>query len=88
MTDSELERLRARLPELSDEDFGQVTRTVRRVVDKLLHNPTVKIKEMAATAETFSVETALEELFGLGSPSVSVEATLLPRLEEIKMREK
>lgn len=88
VTDSELESLRARLPELSEEDFGQVTRTVRRVVDKLLHNPTVKIKEMAATAETFSVETALEELFGLGSPSVSVEATRLPRLEEIKMREK
>ena len=88
VTDAELERLRSRVPTLSEEDFEQVSRTVRRVVDKLLHNPTVKIKELAATAESVSVETALEELFGLGTTSVSVQATRLPRLEEIHKKEK
>lgn len=83
----ELERLRARLPELSDEDFEQVSRSVKRVVDKLLHTPTVKIKELAATSETVSVETAIEELFGLGRSSVAVDAQRLPRPEELHAKE-
>ena len=83
----ELERLRARLPELSDEDFEQVGRSVKRVVDKLLHTPTVKIKELAATSETVSVETAIEELFGLGRSSVAVDAQRLPRPEELHAKE-
>ncbi|WKD56780.1 Glutamyl-tRNA reductase [Corynebacterium capitovis DSM 44611] len=84
VTDAELSRLRSRLPGLSEEDFNQVTRTVRRVVDKILHTPTVRIKELAATTETVSVERAIEELFGLGSAPVSVDAAQLPRLEDIK----
>lgn len=83
----ELTRLRARLPELSEQDFEQVTRSVKRVVDKLLHTPTVKIKELAATAETVSVETAIEELFGLGGSSVAVDAQHLPRPEELHAKE-
>ena len=86
--EQELERLRARLPELSEEEFGQVARTVKRVVDKLLHTPTVKIKELAATSETVSVETAIEELFGLGRSSVAVDAQRLPRPEELNAKEK
>ena len=83
----ELTRLRARLPELSEQDFEQVARSVKRVVDKLLHTPTVKIKELAATAETVSVETAIEELFGLGGSSVAVDAQHLPRPEELHAKE-
>lgn len=86
--EQELERLRARLPELSEEEFGQVARTVKRIVDKLLHTPTVKIKELAATSETVSVETAIEELFGLGRSSVAVDAQRLPRPEELNAKEK
>ena len=86
--EQELERLRARLPELSEEEFGQVARAVKRVVDKLLHTPTVKIKELAATSETVSVETAIEELFGLGRSSVAVDAQRLPRPEELNTKEK
>ncbi|QPK83468.1 glutamyl-tRNA reductase [Corynebacterium qintianiae] len=83
VTDGELERLRTRVPDLSEDDFEQVSRAVRRVVDKILHTPTVKIKELAATAETVSVETAIEELFGLGRSSVAIDAQRLPRLSEI-----
>ena len=33
--------------------------------DKLLHTPTVKVKELAARSGTVSYESALQELFGL-----------------------
>ena len=79
----ELQRLRTRLPEMSESDFDQVSRMVKRVVDKLLHEPTVKIKELAATAQTVSVEEAVTELFGLESPSVAVQAQRLPLPEEL-----
>lgn len=83
VTVGELERLRTRAPNISEEDFGQVTRMVRRVVDKILHTPTVKIKELAATTGTVSVETAIEELFGLGRSSVAIDAQRLPKLSEL-----
>ena len=85
--DFELQRLRSKLPDLSEEDFDQVSRTVKRVVDKLLHTPTVKIKELAATSEQVSVETVIEELFGLGRSSVAVDAQRLPRPEELQLKE-
>ena len=84
----ELQKLRTRLPDIAEEDFEQVERTVRRVVDKLLHAPTVKIKELAAAAETVSVEEAVTELFGLDQPAVSVEAERLPLPEELRGKEK
>ena len=83
----ELERLRTRLPNLSEEEFDQVGRAVKRVVDKLLHTPTVKIKELAASSETVSVEMAIEELFGLGRSSVAVDAQRLPRPDELQAKE-
>ena len=84
----ELQKLRTRLPDMSEEDFEQVERTVRRVVDKLLHAPTVKIKELAAAQETVSVEEVVTELFGLDQPAVSVEAQRLPLPEELRGKEK
>ena len=84
----ELQRLRARMPDMSDADFEQVSRMVKRVVDKLLHAPTVKIKELAATAETVSVEEAVTELFGLDSLSVAVDAQHLPLPDELHGKEK
>ena len=84
--DFELERLRARLADVSDEEFAQVERTVRRVVDKLLHTPTVKIKELAASNDTVSVDTVIEELFGLGRASTAVDMGRLPRPEEMQSK--
>lgn len=84
----ELQRLRARMPDMSDADFEQVNHMVKRVVDKLLHAPTVKIKELAATAETVSVEEAVTELFGLDSLSVAVDAQHLPLPDELHGKEK
>ena len=53
------------------------------MVDKLLHEPTVRAKQLAATSGTVSHETALQQLFGLnledtGSEGVAVNAAELP----------
>lgn len=69
---AELLRLETRLPGLDVSARAEVARTVRRVVDKLLHTPTVRIKELAAGPAGDTYADALRELFALdpGSPSV------------------
>ena len=66
VVDAELLRLDSRLPDL-DADVRERGRpqTVRRVVDKLLHTPTVRVKELAAAPGGAEYAEALRELFGL-----------------------
>lgn len=79
---AELGRLEGRTPNMAERDFEEVSRTVRRVVDKLLHQPTVRVKELAAESGVVSYESALQELFGLKQAeperSVAVDVTELP----------
>lgn len=63
--DAELLRLDARLPELAPDVRDEFTRTVRRVVDKLLHTPTVQVKKLAAGPDGDSYAEALRTLFEL-----------------------
>jgi glutamyl-tRNA reductase len=65
VVDGELLRLDARLPDLDPDVRAEFTRTVRRVVDKLLHTPTVQIKRLAEGPDGSSYAEALRELFGL-----------------------
>lgn len=65
VVDAELLRLDRRLPELDDSAREEVARTVRRVVDKLLHAPTVRVKQLAADPKSTDYAQALRELFGL-----------------------
>lgn len=65
---SELARLHGRLPGLDDRERAEVTRTVRRVVDKLLHAPTVRVKELAGEPGGADYAAALRELFALDAP--------------------
>jgi glutamyl-tRNA reductase len=67
---AELERLRGKTPGLTDKDRAEVERTVRRVVDKLLHVPTVRVKQLAGAPGGSSYAEALRELFGLDPASV------------------
>jgi glutamyl-tRNA reductase len=76
---SELARMGGRLPDLDARTLEEITRTVRRVVDKLLHAPTVRIKELAAEPGGGSYESALRELFALDPRTV--EAVARPTLE-------
>lgn len=65
VVESELLRLDSRLPGLASTDREEVARTVRRVVDKLLHAPTVRVKQLASTPGGDSYAEALRELFEL-----------------------
>jgi glutamyl-tRNA reductase len=63
--DAELLRLDARLPDIDDRVREEFTRSVRRVVDKLLHTPTVQVKRLASGPDGTSYAEALRELFEL-----------------------
>ncbi|WP_159841612.1 glutamyl-tRNA reductase [Nocardia sp. CY41] len=65
VVEAELLRLDSRLPGLADPERDEVARTVRRVVDKLLHAPTVRVKQLASTPGGDSYAEALRELFEL-----------------------
>ncbi|AUN39180.1 glutamyl-tRNA reductase [Tsukamurella tyrosinosolvens] len=65
VVEAELLRLDSRLPSLEGTDRDEVAQTVRRVVDKLLHAPTVRVKQLAATPGGDSYAEALRELFEL-----------------------
>ena len=72
----ELERLAARVPDLEGRSRDEVERAVRRVVDKLLHAPTVRVKELAESPGGDQYAEALRELFML-DPQVA-EAVIAP----------
>jgi glutamyl-tRNA reductase len=65
VVDAELLRLDSRLPELPVPVREEFTRTVRRVVDKLLHTPTVQVKKLAEGPDGDSYAAALRTLFEL-----------------------
>jgi glutamyl-tRNA reductase len=63
--DAELLRLDHRLPGLDDRVRAEFTRSVRRVVDKLLHAPTVQVKKLAEGPDGSTYAEALRALFEL-----------------------
>lgn len=71
VTDSELHRLEGRLPDLDDRQRAEIAKTVRRVVDKLLHQPTVRVQEFAANQGQVDYAAALRELFALDPQAVA-----------------
>jgi glutamyl-tRNA reductase len=68
---AEMMRLDARLPRLGATDRDEVHRAVRRVVDKLLHQPTIRVQELAADPESVDYAAALRELFALDPQAVA-----------------
>ncbi|CAJ1493698.1 glutamyl-tRNA reductase [[Mycobacterium] kokjensenii] len=72
---AELLRLDHRLPELDAAHREEVARTVHRVVDKLLHAPTVRVKQLAGSPGGDSYAEALRELFELDPTAVDAVAT-------------
>jgi glutamyl-tRNA reductase len=71
IVDAEMGRLSARLPDLDPAVRSEVEHAVRRVADKLLHQPTVRVKELANETGTVSYATALAELFSLDPDAVT-----------------
>jgi glutamyl-tRNA reductase len=75
VVEAELLRLDNRMPGLDAAQRDEVARTVRRVVDKLLHAPTVRIKQLASAPGGDSYAEALRELFELNQTAVDAVAT-------------
>jgi glutamyl-tRNA reductase len=67
----EIARLDGRLPGLDDKQRNEITQTVRRVVDKLLHAPTVRVKQLAAEPGGAGYADALRTLFDLDPETVA-----------------
>jgi len=70
VVEAEMERLAARLPDLDEDSRAEVLQSVRRVADKLLHQPTVRVKELANETGAVSYAAALAELFSLDPEAV------------------
>ncbi|MBU7598266.1 glutamyl-tRNA reductase [Streptomyces sp. P38-E01] len=68
---SEMARLEGRLPSLAERERAEITQTVRRVVDKLLHAPTVRVKQLAGEPGGAGYADALRELFDLDPETVA-----------------
>ena len=70
VVEAELRRLTVRVPDLPPAERAEVEKTVRRVVDKLLHVPTTRVKELAEQPVGTSYTDALRELFALDPNAV------------------
>jgi glutamyl-tRNA reductase len=72
VVDAELARLAGRLSAdgLSGHALDEIAQTVRRVVDKLLHAPTVRVKELAGSPGGAEYAAALRVLFDLDPRAV------------------
>ncbi len=67
---AELERLWGRLGPLTPAERDEIIHTVSRVADKLLHEPTVRVKQLAGRSPESSYADALAELFALDAGAV------------------
>jgi glutamyl-tRNA reductase len=72
VVDAEVARLRLRLPHLDERESREVEATVARVVDKLLHAPTVRIKELAESVPGDSYADVVRDLFALDPAATEV----------------
>lgn len=71
VVESELQRLRLRLPGLDDAAADELARSLRRTVQTLLHTPTVRMKELAADPDGARYATALHRLFDLDPAAIA-----------------
>ncbi|MBV9143419.1 MAG: glutamyl-tRNA reductase [Pseudonocardiales bacterium] len=85
VVDAELLRLDGRLPGLDAAVRDELARTVRRVVDKLLHAPTVRVKQLAEAGGGEAYADALRELFELDpQAAAAITATVRTDLSGIE----
>jgi glutamyl-tRNA reductase len=83
VVEAELTRLAGRLSadDLSGHALDEIAQTVRRVVDKLLHAPTVRVKELAGSPGGEEYAEALRVLFDLDPRAVEAVTRAAPEQE-------
>jgi glutamyl-tRNA reductase len=70
VVEAELARLEHRLGDLDPRARQEISRSMSRIADKLLHGPTVRVKELAGSPGADSYEAALRVLFELDPGTV------------------
>jgi glutamyl-tRNA reductase len=80
LVENELRRLAQRRPELTPEQRADVALTLHRVVQRLLHQPTVRVRELAAGPGGDRYPELLRELFDLDVPT-SGALTEIPEVD-------
>jgi glutamyl-tRNA reductase len=78
---AELRKLTARRPELTEEQRADVSRTLHRVVQQLLHSPTVRVRQLAAEPGGDQYAALLRELFDLDVP-LATQVDAVPEIGE------
>ena len=76
---AELRKLNSRRPEFSEEQRADVSRTLHRVVQQLLHSPTVRVRQLAAEPGGDQYAALLRELFDLDVPHAT-KADAVPEI--------
>jgi glutamyl-tRNA reductase len=73
VVDVELRRLAQRCPEMGDEARAEVAHSIHRIVQRLLHQPTVRVRQLAAAPGGEAYAQALRELFDLQIPASEID---------------
>jgi glutamyl-tRNA reductase len=76
---AELRKLWSRRPDFSEEQRSDVSRTLHRVVQQLLHSPTVRVRQLAAEPGGDQYAALLRELFDLDVPKAT-QADAVPEI--------
>jgi glutamyl-tRNA reductase len=76
---AELRKLMSRRPDFTAEQRADVSRTLHRVVQQLLHSPTVRVRQLAAEPGGDQYAALLRELFDLDVPHAT-QADAVPEI--------
>ncbi len=76
---AELRKLHSRRPDFTEEQRADVSRTLHRVVQQLLHSPTVRVRQLAAEPGGDQYAALLRELFDLDVP-LATQADAVPEI--------
>ncbi|WP_221349876.1 glutamyl-tRNA reductase [Streptomyces beigongshangae] len=68
VADAEVDRLLGRTPALTERMRGEVEQTARRIAEKLIHRPTVRVREMVSEPGGHAYVAVLHDLFGAPEP--------------------
>jgi glutamyl-tRNA reductase len=79
LVSAELRKLTSRRPEFTEEQRADVSRTLHRVVQQLLHSPTVRVRQLAAEPGGDQYAALLRELFDLDVPETT-QADAVPEI--------
>ncbi|WIM96043.1 glutamyl-tRNA reductase [Actinoplanes oblitus] len=76
---AEMRKLLGRRPEFTEEQRADVSRTLHRVVQQILHSPTVRVRQLAAEPGGDQYAALLRELFDLDVP-LATHADAVPEI--------